>query len=42
MVVKKLDYIEDNANAYKKSSNIFIGATFAVMIVIIMVGMIFG
>lgn len=42
MVVKKLDYIDDKTQEYKKSSNVFIGATFAVMIVIIMVGMIFG
>lgn len=42
MVVKKLDYVEDNSHQYKKSSNIFIGATFAAMIVIVMIGMIFG
>ena len=39
---KKLDYIPNLEPEYKKNSNMFIGATFAVMVVIVMIGMIFG
>ncbi len=39
---KKLDYIPNNSIEYKKNSNVFIGATFAVALVIVMIGMIFG
>lgn len=39
---KKLDYIQNNSAEYKKSSNMFIGVTFALMAVIVVVGMIFG
>lgn len=39
---KDLDYIPNNTPEYKKNSNLFIGATFAVMVVIVMIGMIFG
>lgn len=39
---KKLDYIPTNEIEYKKSSNRFIGITVGVMMLIVMVGMIFG
>jgi len=42
MQIKKLDYISDNSLEYKKKSNMFIGATFAVMFVLVMIGFIFG
>jgi hypothetical protein len=39
---RKIDYVEDNSLEYKKSSNKFLGATFAIILVIVMIGMIFG
>jgi hypothetical protein len=42
MQVKNLDYISDNSPVYKKKSNMFIGATFAVMVIVVMIGFIFG
>ena len=42
MQVKNLDYISDNSPEYKKKSNMFIGATFAVMVLVVMIGFIFG
>lgn len=42
MIPKKKDYIPEVSENYKKNSNVFIGATFAIMIVIVMIGMIFG
>jgi hypothetical protein len=42
MITKNLDYIEDKTIEYKKSSNIYIGATFVIMVTLIAIGMIFG
>lgn len=39
---KELDFIDNNLPKYKKDSNKFIGAMFAVMFVLIMIGVIFG
>lgn len=39
---KKLDYIPNNNEEYKKNSNRFIGVTFGVMLLIVTIGMIFG
>lgn len=39
---RKIDYVEDKSHEYKKSSNVFLGATFAAIFVIVMIGMIFG
>jgi hypothetical protein len=39
---KNHDYIPSVQLEYKKNSNVFIGATFAVALVIVMIGMIFG
>lgn len=39
---KKFDYITDNTPKYKQDSNKFIGGMFAVMFVLIMIGVIFG
>jgi hypothetical protein len=42
MQVRNLDHIEDNSAEHRKKSNVFIVATFAAMIVLVMIGFIFG